>query len=708
MSSSFSRLCAIFGVLLYQLNLISQNPVFPVEVIPFPLLNPTVYLSDLSDMPFNASKPVYQLTLRDPVEPSREVFFRITIIENGTQVMQTNLNGSALPQFTLRRGIPRIITGGDLAPYFELRNLIGSTGSDNLLKPGYNEICIEIIDAQRLEPISSRRCAKGFWSLLDPPLLALPNNNATISLRELPNQLFTWQLTDPRAGSSGFRNEIRFDFELNELPIGFNPQDAFDNYISIYSELNLTNNFIFYNQLAPLLEEGKTYAWRVRAKRINSFNEILPAFFRNNGYSMVHTFSVNKGNEENPVSTNSPGCDCIGIACLPTIISDKVPTTQVGDKMKIGFFEVYDLNLTNNSGANLSGSGMINLKFLNNLKLKVNFNNLLVNKSNQVYNGVLSLDRNNASNIAVQTINNIFSGIPYFTPNDINWISSKVTESLSEISILPFSIIKYFPNLNATVKENISDLIISDLYFTPEGAFVDLIAVLADGKGGYIRFGANRIAIRPDGLDMGKLFLYLADDISIPGLGDFPLAIKKSINQNPSLGSFIEFDCNGFKHFNLVAEFAFPKDKLVRFEAPLDSAVKAKFILNSSKWGQFIATADIPKFKLYGMPDWSFDVKNAVFDLDDTQNSNGMIFPEFYSGGKGSNWKGFYVSNISVTLPPNFLSGFNSQNISEIEANNLLIDTSGVSGALSAYNILPLPENITDFFFFPGYSFPLF
>jgi len=189
--------------------------------------------------------------------------------------------------------------------------------------------------------------------------------------------------------------------------------------------------------------------------------------------------------------------------------------------------------------------------------------------------------------------------------------------------------------------EGKGDLIVSDLYFSPKGAFMDLVAIIPDGKGDYVRFGASQVGLRPDGMDMSQLLLYLSDDLQLPGLGEIPLLIKKSISKDSLNGSYIVFDCNGFKKFNLVAEYVFPKKQLLRLEEPLADEVTAKLVLTSSKWGQFLASASIPKFKLSDAPEWSFEVTKATLDLDSTRNVDGMQFPSFYEGDEEESWKGF-------------------------------------------------------------------
>lgn len=81
MMKRYPLLCSIILAALAQAA--AQAPVFPVQVQAFPLVNATVYISDFADPAVNASRLQFDLTLLDPVEQSREVYFRISILENG-------------------------------------------------------------------------------------------------------------------------------------------------------------------------------------------------------------------------------------------------------------------------------------------------------------------------------------------------------------------------------------------------------------------------------------------------------------------------------------------------------------------------------------------------------------------------------------------------------------------------------------------------
>lgn len=664
-----------------------QGTVFPVQVQAFPLVNATVYLSDFADPAVNASRLQFDVTLFDPVELSRDVYFRISIFENGTQVMRT-VPGFIGPLVTLSKDVPTRITGLDLAPYLDRNNLVGvsGTGQANVLREGFNSICVEVIDLQRNEPISRRICAEGFWRRLDPPFLTLPTHNMSLTQAELVSQFFNWQVTDPLVALLGLQARIQYEYELRELPPGMNPQDAFDNYILVYSATTNTA-VVLYNEIVPGLEAGKTYAWRVRAIIEDDMGQALPGYFNNNGYSVVSTFQVT----EDVVVEIPDGyaCDCTGPQCQPATPDNTVPASSlaIGDDIQVGLFQVTLTELAASSGASASGKGTIRVPFIN-LDVEVAFDNIQVNTNKQVFAGRLRMDRNAIiSGIEAKANGALdFPVIGDFTSGYVAQLSQLASQYTDVVPNLPLSLRTKMQGLGLALPTS-ADFIVTDMYFTPSGGAFDAMIVLPNGNGGFVRFGASGIGFRPSGIDFGNLVLFLGDDMALPGLGSVPLMIKKIEVADGNAGSFIAFDCNGFREFNLQAEYSFSTDQLVQADEPA-AAVVAAMRLNSTQWGQFVASATMPPFSITGLPGWRFEAQNPTADFAVNQNLATMAFPEGYTGDTGAAWRGFYIQRLSLTLPDDLRMG-SPQPIS-FAADNLIIDALGVSAGLRGVDLLSL------------------
>jgi hypothetical protein len=90
-----------------------------------------------------------------------------------------------------------------------------------------------------------------------------------------------------------------------------------------------------------------------------------------------------------------------------------------------------------------------------------------------------------------------------------------------------------------------------------------------------------------------------------------------------------------------------------------------------------MASVDLPAFHIAGMKDFSFKVTRAVVDMSDIANPAGLIEDEL--------WRGFYLEELEVRLPQQLSS-------SRINVRNFIIDDQGVSGTVTATDVIPLGE----------------
>ncbi|MHA7831422.1 MAG: hypothetical protein ACX93O_09995 [Flagellimonas sp.] len=128
-----------------------------------------------------------------------------------------------------------------------------------------------------------------------------------------------------------------------------------------------------------------------------------------------------------------------------------------------------------------------------------------------------------------------------------------------------------------------------------------------------------------------------------------------------------------------------------------DSYVGAGFSFMTTNINDLLIQLDLPPFELRALPNWGFKMQNAVLDLSDTANANGMDFPQLYTAqnllvpGNENLWRGFYAEEVSVYLPPEF-NKKNEEGRVNIGAHNLLLDNFGVSGEFFATNIIGIDE----------------
>jgi hypothetical protein len=67
--------------------------VYPVDVTANMIVGGSVYLGDFANPLVTANRLQYTITLRDPVETERTVYFRLKVRQNGS-IIGVNLNGS--------------------------------------------------------------------------------------------------------------------------------------------------------------------------------------------------------------------------------------------------------------------------------------------------------------------------------------------------------------------------------------------------------------------------------------------------------------------------------------------------------------------------------------------------------------------------------------------------------------------------------------
>ena len=155
---------------------------------------------------------------------------------------------------------------------------------------------------------------------------------------------------------------------------------------------------------------------------------------------------------------------------------------------------------------------------------------------------------------------------------------------------------------------------------------------------------------------------------------------------DPASGSYVSYDCDGFKAFNLKARYTFKNSLITDANNPAIPA-EALLSINAPSWGNFTASAVISPFVVPGLNDWTFEPQETVADFSSEKNLEEIFFPDGYRT-TGVDFKGFYVKSLKVKLPDDL--AFGSKHALEMTTENLIIDHQGVTGALKGLDVLPL------------------
>ncbi len=154
--------------------------------------------------------------------------------------------------------------------------------------------------------------------------------------------------------------------------------------------------------------------------------------------------------------------------------------------------------------------------------------------------------------------------------------------------------------------------------------------------------------------------------------------------------NYIEWDCNGFKAANLHGVFEFDPG-MIKPEDATQAKVRASFKVNVHDLNNILAAIDIPAFKISGLEDFSFMIRNAVVDMSDIANPDGLIVTSDMLSipGNPQAWRGFYLGELEVGLPAQLST---EKGRPKIAVRNFYIDEQGVSGVISAENLIQLGD----------------
>lgn len=283
------------------------------------------------------------------------------------------------------------------------------------------------------------------------------------------------------------------------------------------------------------------------------------------------------------------------------------------------------------------------------------------------------------------------------------------------------------------LKENISNveygIVVTKAIFTPDYALINVYARVvtpqagAEGGKKTLYFGAEGVKLSYGGKIIGDAKLSLLGNINIPFNKDQWLltleggSINKNTGNSNNDNTYVVIDCDGIKELSLKGNVQISRNVLV----PLDSngallpeigsdgftnRVRGDFTLKAKDWNDILVKVSITPFAITSQVQnqdkgfFSFYVNNAVLDLSDLRTDSDIIFPQYYSThgyliGGTETWRGLYVQSLYVGLPQEFKTEDHVDRRVSFQAQNLLIDSYGVSGNFSANNLFTLEKGIT-------------
>ncbi|KAA2238703.1 hypothetical protein F0L74_21020 [Chitinophaga agrisoli] len=252
-------------------------------------LNPpySLYLSDYAAP--DVQRMQVTLLMKDLTETNYKCRLRLTIEGFGT-TLQSKASFYT-PPILLNGGEMLTLSGADLAPYFNPKNLLVQ-GLDNSefsknggkLPEGIYKFTIEVLDYTRNNVISNAGNAVVSTFLDYPPIINLPIANTKVEALNPQNIIFQWM---PRhTGSFNAAFNVVYKFRLVPLiPADRNPNDALRTTRPLL-ETTTPQTVLVYGPGEPALTPGNNYAVQVQAIELDGKD-----MFINDGYSEAVPFT---------------------------------------------------------------------------------------------------------------------------------------------------------------------------------------------------------------------------------------------------------------------------------------------------------------------------------------------------------------------------------------------------------------------------------
>ena len=454
------------------------------------------------------------------------------------------------------------------------------------------------------------------------------------------------------------------------------------------------------------------YYWRVRWM-LDPASATGPSYHDGPTWKFVVKDSLSTDTEP-----PTPG-ECVNTCNYPTIYASEqnaVTTAAVGSVVAIGLF---NMNITeiNWSGLSASGKGTIHVPLMR-APIKVRFTSISINSSNRVYEGEVIAEYDNEAIVPSGIMQGV-SQIASLNETQARQLDLFVNSSSRLVSmLLPDNPMGLPIGLDNTMDDHRVTIGVVGMKFTPETAQLNaMVSMDVPGAHGWLSLGATDICFHPNGLGGdGRAMLYLPLDHVIPFGDSISLRFNRTrFSEDYSTvldsGTFVSWDCRGFRSLAIDGAVVFGRDMLVEDLADGREGthqIEAEFTAKVRRRSQWLTRINFNHpFQVKGVPGWGFDVEEAWLDFADTENPAGFQFPTQYafdttlynpSGVDLSDedaslyWKGFYLKRQSIRIPPEFKTYSNPSNRLTFAVNDMLIDRSGLSASFRLENLFEVTD----------------
>jgi hypothetical protein len=655
---------------------------------------------------------IWNLTLTNTTRNNIVVTISGTLEEAGAGII---VDGTSKP-ISLQPGTKRItyddVKSGNVnfksGKWREAFTRTGNTPS------GDYTICIQVKNESG-EEIGSD-CIEQRVEIISSLILISPTDEETIPAEQQPS--FTW-LT-PMPVPSG---QITYKLKIVEILGNQSPEEAMLRNRAWFEKPDIRSTMFQYPISARKIEAGKKYAWQIFAMQNNSSLSSSEIWKYNtdtssNTLKSLTTTSDDSSSSGNDSSSNSnpqlpvSSCQSIAQAAIITnqIASSKSANDFVQQFIKVGHFNMKVLTASGSSSA-LTGTGSIVVSWLK-TPIAVEFKNIKVNTVDELYNGEVITQFDQTPSTWPQQW--LINGTGTF-----NWTTTKVKQLNNwlhnTISNYPVAnkLVKDF-DLNQMVQDytntplklplgvNNADgytIAISEMKFEPTSAKLNCLAIFPVNEyNDSVGFKGSNIVFSTGGPSLQSAKLGLIDDVTfignVPNGDSYHLVFKKE--QGASDGTFIEWDCEGFRELNIDLDVLFPRSWLKPVPDNGTDKVICNIKTNIVKWDDWMIEANLPNSTISGTQGMELEVTSFYYDHSSVRNPDSLSFPANYPVGAttGLDFTGFFIKNAKIKFPDNFKTS--NQNVT-INIEKMIINKQGLTGKVTAKDIITFPNgNVSD------------
>ncbi len=397
---------------------------------------------------------------------------------------------------------------------------------------------------------------------------------------------------------------------------------------------------------------------------------------------------------------------CQPAGVTPPLVNNQTPSTKaandfVDSVITVGLFPMKVLTASGTSSA-LAGTGSILVSWLR-TPIAVQFSALKVNTDNVVYDGdvVATLDAT-PDPYSTQWVTNVVGGLPW-THKQVaklnTWLHAhfnKLVKNLdlnTQVANATNNPVKLPLGLNNLKGYTVA---IAEMKFNVTGAqLVGVAAFPIPEHNDTLGFKVSSLLFGPSGPSLSGAKLGLLNDITFTGnvpSGDTYTISFLGANQSGD-GTWVDWDCEGFRTLNVDIGIGFPRSWLVPSPDPdPNKKVQARITTTVADWDDWMVSTALPRCTIAGTNGTEIEVVNMAYDHSDTRNPAGILFPKGYQGDTTTTYQGFSIKLASVYLPDKLRTFEDSTRRISISVNDVIINKHGINGNLLAKNVVQYPK----------------